>query len=180
MLDVLSGQQLVRFSEVCHLSQGIEKGRRESSWEQTNAGIELINGVLDHLKIRSRILTDNKGTSITWKHLFFSLPTHNRRMDHKTFNLFTLLGSFAIQTVIASCNADNYLRALSNSPLSASSFCHTFTVAPAMSIPALASACSSAASRIFSACSCVVGPSGSTTLLSQTTTSGSTTDKQLL
>ncbi|KAE9375270.1 hypothetical protein N431DRAFT_463368 [Stipitochalara longipes BDJ] len=74
----------------------------------------------------------------------------------RDYVLFALLSSL-VGTTSAGCNADNCLRALSNNPNSASAFCHTYTVAPAPSIPAFASPCSSSALRLSSACSCYAG-----------------------
>jgi len=87
---------------------------------------------------------------------------------------FALLNSILVQNIFAKCNSDNCLRAILASPNSASAFCHTYTVAPAPSLPAFVSACSASPSKLSSACSCI-GSSTSTMTTSPTTTSHSTT-----
>jgi hypothetical protein len=88
--------------------------------------------------------------------------------------LFALLNGVLLPTeATAGCNADNCLRALSGSPSSASAFCLTYTVAPAPSIPAFASPCSSSAARLSSACECF-GASVKTTSSSSTQSSSPT------
>ena len=67
------------------------------------------------------------------------------------------LGSAAAIT----CHQDNCYRALENRPAAATSFCQTFTQTPSQPIPTanpppFTSQCANQASRISSACSCVV------------------------
>lgn len=59
-------------------------------------------------------------------------------------------------TTLVKCNADNCLRALTARSASASSFCNLYTQTQGLATPTYASQCSGLASRVSSACSCLV------------------------
>lgn len=81
----------------------------------------------------------------------------------------------ATPTIIApNCNRDNCLRQFIQQTSAVSEFCQTFTTATATqtSFPAFVSQCSSNASRISSACSCVVTPTAISPTAQPSSTSG--------
>lgn len=75
----------------------------------------------------------------------------------------TLTGVSTIVTKTAACamlkcNADNCLRAMTHSAASASAFCSQYTTTTSLATPTYLSQCSGLASRVSSACTCLVTP----------------------
>ena len=88
----------------------------------------------------------------------------------------------ATPTVAPNCNRDNCLRQLIQQSSAVSGFCKTYTTAVASqtSLPAFVSQCGGNASRVSSACSCIVAPSATSTATSAqaTPTSGTGSESQ--
>ncbi|KAK6359419.1 hypothetical protein TWF696_000579 [Orbilia brochopaga] len=80
------------------------------------------------------------------------------------------------RTTTIKCNGDNVLRALLGRPSDASAFCQTYTLSAAtagQSYPSYIAKYSTQATRISSACTCLVGPAPATTTTTPTTTTSS-------
>jgi pectinesterase len=84
--------------------------------------------------------------------------------------LLALLIASSLETVTASCNADNCLRGLQHASATASIFCANYG-GQSTALPTWASGCSSLPSRISSACACIITGTASTTAQVSTSTS---------
>ncbi|EOO00330.1 putative histidine acid phosphatase family protein [Phaeoacremonium minimum UCRPA7] len=85
----------------------------------------------------------------------------------------TLPTSAPTQTVAPGCSRDNCLRQMIGKPESASAFCPTFTAAAETAVPTWLNNCKGDASRVSSACSCLVQPTATTTSSAATSTATS-------
>ncbi|KAE8450855.1 hypothetical protein EG329_005768 [Mollisiaceae sp. DMI_Dod_QoI] len=84
----------------------------------------------------------------------------------------TTLVTATPSAVAPNCNHDNCLRQLIGVSSAASAFCPTFTASANIAIPTFASECNSDASKVSSACSCLVTPTSTTSAPTSTSTAG--------